>query len=188
MEAAEFFETHFAEGNISKELQTLPEEVQVAWEAERVHPLHSPGSVAHDEIVCRCHVSPTHYEPGKQQLKPTAFQDAATFGLSVDRLKHASLESILAKAKQRVEIGKAGRILFGFSMFEVGQLRQVRVRLEGSKDPDRRGLGVYDTALQDEPEHADVCTIAPSSHGGRSVRHALFQMGNATHKLLTSED
>lgn len=188
MEAPEFFAKHHATGNISKELQHLEEEVQVRWESESVHPAHSPGPVRDAEALCRPHVNPTHYEAGRQQLKPTAFDDAITFGLSVDRLSIASLDAILAKAAQRLSGSNAAtgrtRVLFGYSTFQTEELRKLHVQADGSKDPPRRGVGVYDTALEGEPEHADVCVIAPNSHGGRSVRLELFRLGNASHRLL----
>lgn len=191
MTAAEFFAAHYS-GEISKQLQTLDEETQVAWEAESVHPDHSPGPVAHEERLCRPHVNPVHYEPGRQELKPTAFQDAATIGLSVDRLTHADIKHSLAKAQVRVQVQNTGatpgapeRSVYGYSIFDVSELRAVKVQGQGSKIPPRRGLGVYDTSLNGEAEHADVCFVAPNTHGGRSARLDLFRLGNATHQLLS---
>ncbi len=192
MDAVEFFATHHpAPGCISKELQNLAEQVQVSWESVSVHPLFSLGPVGADEEVCRPHTNPTHYAPGKNELKPTAFDDAFTFGLSVERLKHASLDACIAKAERRVAKANMDRaedlpqkVVFGYSVFEVKSLRNVQAKADGSKDAPRRGLGVYDTALEGEPEHADVCVLVPKSQGARSARLELFRLGNASHQLV----
>lgn len=189
MEAPEFFAEHYPKLNISKALQQLPEEIQVKWESERVHPEYSPGPVSAEETVCRALVSPTHYNPDSKEIKPTAFDDAANKGLSIDRLAHAPLDAILKKAQGRVDAHNAkedrreDRSLIGYSTFMVVDLRNVKVGLKPDHADMRRGIGVYDTALKSEPEHADVCQIAPNSQGGRSARSRLFALANATFVL-----
>lgn len=195
MSPGEFFKTHHSSGEISKELQKLDEETQLRWEVQTAHPAHSPGPVASDEMVCRPHTNPTHYDTSRKELKPTAFDDAADKGLSVDRLNVSSVEHSVAKARKRAEEfntrrkeGAPHRTVFGHSVLAVASLRAIfTVKADGSSEPQRRGLGVYDTALEGEPEHADVCQIAPNRQGGRSARFQLFQLGNAAHRLLDDD-
>jgi len=185
MNAPEFFAEHYPNKNISKELQKLAEQQQVAWEAESVHPQLSPSTVNADELVCRPLTSPTHFDLGSGIVKPTAFDDAANKGLSVDRLSLNGLHHILGKADARARQYNASgdkpetREVIGHIEFCVSEVRSVFVKLESSEDPSRRGLGIYDTALEGEPEHADICQIAPNAQGGRSARSQVFTLAKS---------
>lgn len=185
MSAPEFFAKHYPNKTISKELQKLPEQQQVAWEDESVHPDRSPGPLRTDERVCRPLTSPTHFDQVGGTVKPTAFDDAANKGLSVDRLAFADLAAILGKADERAKAYNADgdkpevREVIGHCEFAVSDLRAVLVQADGSGVPPRRGLGVYDTALDGEREHADVCQIAPNAQGGRSARSLLYNLAKS---------
>lgn len=193
MDAVDFFAAHHpAPGEISKELQKIDEVTVVSWERVCVHPAYSPGPVADAESVRRTHTNPVHFDPNKQELKPTAFDDAMSFGLSVDRLVHAEGQAVLVKAQNRIaewnearQAGAPERSVCGYSDFSAKDVRAVLTTADGSGDAPVRGLGVYDTGLDGEPEHADICVIAPKSKGGRRARAELYKLGNSSFVQLT---
>lgn len=179
--ALEFFEQHSIADARLKELQTKPEATQVAWETETCS-RHSPGPVQDEEYLIRAFDQPTHYRDG--EILPAAFTDVAVRGLSCNRLNYTSIRDALARSLERVAQANARRAINGaerqmvaYATFSVAHLRSLTCG-----DPPRRGLAVYDTGLEDDPSHADVCLLVSGKQAERSLRSSLF---TATRETLT---
>lgn len=178
--ALEFFDQYpVAEARLTK-LQAKPEATQVAWEAEACS-CHSPGPVQDKEWLIRAFDQPIHYRDGK--ILPAAFTDVAVRGLSCNRLNYISIEAALTRSSKRVAQANAQRGINGaerqtvaYATFSVAYLRSLMYG-----DPPRRGLAVYDTGLEDDQSHADVCLLVSGKQAERSLRSSLFA---ATEKTL----
>jgi hypothetical protein len=114
-------------------------------------------------------------------LKATAFDNASSFGLSVNRLNHISIEEIHKMAADYVVQRTNGTppkptALIGYSEFVAEEVRSVQVELPS---PGSRAFGLYDTALRADISHADICQIAKNSQGGRSARAQMREIANA---------
>lgn len=181
MSCLEFFETTKGSRDRAKLLQEVPEETQLRWELERASD-HSPEPIGADEVLVRTYHSPFHYDDETGTLKPTAFDDSADKGASVNRVGHTTLERIKDEALARVVAynaanpGKPQRALIGYSEFQAAAARA----LHCAGPPMRRGAGVYDTALPQDRSHGDIFQIAPNTQGGRSVRAQLRELANRT--------
>lgn len=179
--ALEFFEQYpIAEARLT-ELQAKPEATQVAWEAENCS-RHSPGPLQDEEWLIRAFDQPIHYRDG--EILPAAFTDVAVRGLSCNRLNYTSIEAALTRSSERVTQANARRAINGaerqtvaYATFSVAHLRSLMCG-----DPPRRGLAVYDTGLEDDPSHADVCLLVSGKQAERSLRSSLFA---ATRETLT---
>lgn len=189
MQAVDFFHEHYFDEakEISKVLQGVEPPTQLHWESTSVHPELSPGPVHDDEVLCRPMINPVHYDTATGMLKPTAFDDCSSIGLSVDRLAHVTTERSLQKARARVTEynarpdKKLERSLVGHTVLSVAAVRSVVALQQLQRQSEletRRALGVYDTSLDGEPEHADVLQLVPGKQAGRSARRDLFELGN----------
>ena len=180
MGCREFFDANVENAKLCKDLQQLPIETQVAWESESASE-YSPGPVLDDERLIRYWLNPTHYDPSTGLLAPTALNDMAGFGLSVNREKYMALEGVLQQAQDRVENfnsnfpDKPVRSLVGFSTFSTHEIRAV---MTANPQTVRRATAVYDTAMRDDISHADICQIASDAQGARSARSQLRELAN----------
>ena len=175
----EFFAWHACNPEIVKELRKRSAECLV-WESVSASD-HSPGPVTPNEILYRQVVQPLHVDQETNTLRPVAFSDVANKGLSVDRLKHQSMESMLDAGKKRVEAQVAesstldGRRLYGLAELHVDDIRKI-FNAEGL-----RAFAVFDTARCDNASHADVCQLVDGKQSGRSARSNLI---DAVKKLV----
>ena len=181
--ALEFFEQHATAEARLTELQAKPEATQVAWEAGTCSH-HSPGPVQDEECLVRAFDQPTHYRDG--EILPAAFTDVAVRGLSCNRLNYTTIEAALARSSERVAqanarrgIDAAERQTVAFATLSVAHLRSLMCGA-----PPRRGLAVYDTGLEDDPSHADVCLLVSGKHAERSLRSSLFAATRETLALI----
>lgn len=181
--ALEFFEHHATAESRLTELQAKPEATQVTWETETCSD-HSPGPVQDDECLVRAFDQPTHYRDG--EILPSAFTDVAVRGLSCNRLNYTTIDAALARSRERVVLANARRgsnaaerETVAYATLSVAYLRGL---LCGA--PPRRGLAVYDTGMQDDPSHADVCLLVAGKQAERSLRHSLFIATKETLALI----
>ena len=122
----------------------------------------SPGVVDPAETVTRFHFSPIDVdENGK--LTSFAFLDVAELGLSVTR-EQASDEVMTAAISKRLGRMKPDAVWQSVSIASVAEIRKIQ-RLQPNKSPER-AFGVYDTAEQDNCQHAEIM----QTKAGRSLR------------------
>lgn len=180
MGCREFFDENADNDKLCKALQAETLETQISWESQ-VASNHSPMPVNDLEDVVRYWQTPHHYDSTAGALKVTAFDDAAGFGLSINRLNFTTLATVRAAAQLRVDdwnkshTERPQRYLLGYSTLTVSEIRDV---MTSSAFLVRRGLGVYDTAKHDDNSHADICQIASDAQGGRSARYLMRDRAN----------
>lgn len=170
----EFFQSANSQQKV-KELQKVGNEEAVRWESLSASQ-HSSGPVQPGEVVCRQVTHPTFFDEETGKLKPTAFDDVSNKGLSVDRLSVATEKEIAERAEARNAEWNAkfpekpSRTLHSLGHIDVNELRVLFVE----KD---RAFGVYDTALESNRSHADVCQlVSGGAQQARSIRASLFEM------------
>lgn len=127
-------------------------------ENESVAPGISPGIIALDEPLVR-YLLEDHIEEmpdGSKAVKPNAFSHAGTNGMSVDRRRHISNTHAAAEV---------ARNYVGYVLATCANIRDIQA--EG-----KRCFAVYDTALNINPAHADICqcVFAPKSQQAKYRR------------------
>lgn len=174
-----FFDENIGNATKCKLLQEISQDELNSWEVESASAF-SPGVVENSEILYQQIVDPTHFDPVRQTLKPTAFQDSANKGLSVNRLKHSTFASLVQRGMSRAEEyngrnpEKGIRSLWGFACFDAQEIRQIYTKSDN--DVDFRGLFIFDTALADDISHADICQGVKGDKQGRSIRSKLYDL------------
>ncbi|MFM0315941.1 hypothetical protein PQR36_13715 [Paraburkholderia nemoris] len=147
----------------------------------------SPGPVENSEDLLRQIFNPLHVELDTGDLKPSAFEDAANKGMSVDRLQYREQEESFEAGYARAEVANANakpgapqRTLHGLA-----KLRAESVRALVSAD-DSQCFGVYDTALADNKAHADICQILhiQDKKAARSARSKLVDLAKGSVALV----
>jgi hypothetical protein len=134
---------------------------------------YSPGPVADEEFLARLVFAPIHFDDDGQP-NAAAFGDATTFGCSVQRGESAAdLERTVhargfAKEAADRERGKE-RVYRGFLSAVCSDIRALIDESTSS-----RLAIVCDTALVDNPSHADVIGIGNTRSGRQNVRVRLF--------------
>jgi hypothetical protein len=178
----DFFIEHDQDRDRCKSLQKLNEGVLLQWEKEPASQ-YSPGPVLTDERLYRQFLNPTHFDTANNILKVTAFSDTSDKGGSVNRTVHISYENAIKAAQDRAEKITEGKQ--DGSKVELWNLvelncRDIRAIMTPSQPgtPPRRGFAVYDTALQNDDSHADICQIVSGTATGRSVRSKLLDLAN----------
>jgi hypothetical protein len=178
---SEFFAQHINNPEKVKELQKIEERIN--WEVITASE-YSPSTVVNEEDICRQILRPTHVNIHNNELKPTAFDDVANKGLSVDRLRFCDLDKI-----KQVAIGRVTqynmladpervRTFFAIAKFVVRDVRSIMFN-------EHRCFGIYDTARPDNVAHADICQIVSGKFAGRSVRSKLIDLAKL--ELVSSE-
>lgn len=138
---------------------------------------HSPGPVQSIEHVLRLVINPIHVDPETGGLKPSAVTDVKDKGCSVERLAHTTMEDSIARGRQ-VAISKndatpsgPARSICGVANLSVEDIRKIKV------GNNARAFCIFDTALESNPAHADVCqVIAPRGQEARSARSQLLAL------------
>lgn len=178
----EFFEENRGNKEVCKKLQTLPESKQVAWELESAS-RYSPGIVANAEVLCRQVLDPTHFDRVSGTIKPTFFNDASDKGASCHRLSYTSVDAvkemmIARAAATNINPPATGRRSpIGYTTFEAGEVRSIQVATNLQLPvATRRGAVVYDTGLEEDRSHADVCQLVAGRQEGMSVRAQLWKL------------
>lgn len=171
-----FFEKNAQTENKSAEL--VKSGVAIGLEALSASP-HSPGPVENEEHVLRLVVNPIHINLEDGSLKPTLMSDVKLRGASVQRLAYIFRDTVIDMGRQNAERKNAGagntgqeRSVYGTVELSVKDIREVVI---ATKD---RAFGVFDTAKQLDPSHADVFLIVSDGQGARSARLQLMVLAN----------
>ena len=121
-------------------------------EQESVSP-HSPSSVDNGEMLLRLIFSPLHINDETGEVLPAAFSDVANKGLSINRLEHSSLDEIDKKGHAKAQNDNAN----GKQREYLGSVRARCGDIRGLSADEARLFCVYDTAVEDNTAHGDVC-------------------------------
>lgn len=169
----EFFELNATNEKKVAELQKV--EDAAAWQ-KLCASKYSPGIVLPEESIVRHITHPTFIQTETQKIKPTWFNDVTNRGFSSDRINHTTLAAVADRARRRADEwnaknqDKEPRTFHSLGKLEVARLR-------GIERDGRPALGIYDTALEDNAAHADVCQLIPDSRQTeRSVRYEMYDM------------
>ena len=176
------FEQAAAGEGLAALLQKLTEIEQVALEKIPASP-NSPGVVNITEGLIRALDQPVHFGEGGE-IKPTAFGDSESRGLSVNRQLHITADAAMELARARVlavnqrkteAIGAAPPITRSTVAYAILNTAELRAMSWSAQGVTRRAFGVYDTAKSDDISHGDVCVLVAGKHAHRSVREKLYQ-------------
>jgi len=107
--------------------------------------------------------SPNLWDAENSVVKSAAFSEAETCGMSVIRLKHATNEMLQQQVTARVT-AKPGREFIKLVKAEM-------VELKGIDFEGRRAFCCYDTPMDGNIAHADICQAHPPDR--KSVRAGL---------------
>ena len=176
----EFFSDNSENKEKCKLLQKMSQDILLSWERESASK-YSPSPVRDEEILCRQIFSPTHYDEETQEFTSTAFDDASSIGMSVNRLDYTSVDNVAQAANGRVtthnESNLKQRSFPGIIKLNCDDIRKITVQDEGSNPI--RGYCIYDTALEHDESHADICQIVKTkSQHGRSIRLKIRDIAN----------
>ncbi|WP_204313619.1 hypothetical protein [Stenotrophomonas maltophilia] len=164
----EFFESHLNDGEKVKAL--VKDGRGDEWLAAGLcASAFSPGVVTSDEVIVRQVHSPLHWDPETQVVKPGFYDDLTNKGLSVNRVDHVEeLDALTEESEARAR--SSNREAIGFVKFPASAAQEISKMVDGGS------VGVFDTALQNDRSHADVCqtTGATRAHG-RELRQKMFQ-------------
>ncbi len=160
----------------------------LAWELESASE-YSPCPVTDEEILYRQILSPIHYDEETNTFTTAAFSDASSLGMSVNRIKYTSEDHISRMAINRVEQHNESnpnkqRSFSGTVCFVCGDIRQITVQNEDDVKP-LRGFCVYDTALEHDQSHADICEIVKKKSHTRSIRLSIRDLANVFLEQMT---
>jgi hypothetical protein len=141
---------------------------------------YSPHPVREDEILLRLVFNPIHVDEETGSLKPSVVSDVKDKGCSVNRLKLTTVENVINAGKQAAlsknlsAPEKPPRRLIWIASLEVSEIRLIKV------SDQKRAFGVYDTALETDRSHADICQLIPEKckKESRSARLQLFELVN----------
>jgi hypothetical protein len=139
---------------------------------------YSPGPVQSHERVLRLIINPHHVDPETGDLKPSAVTDAKDKGCSVERLELTTAEESvmaarkLAQSKNEANPNSAPRSICSVSALSVGEIRRIKV------GENTQAFCVFDTALEHNPAHADVCQIVSKGQEARSARSQLLELAD----------
>lgn len=121
---------------------------------------YSPGTVDNSENLARQIFSPIHLDKDNR-INAAFFTDVFDKGLSTNRLMYSDPDKIHASGEKTVkriqEERNQTRTYIGFVSANTGDIRAITE--EGS----HRVYCVYDSSLEQDSSHADVCMIRPEN-------------------------
>ena len=109
----------------------------------------SPGPVLSDEAVIRIIYSEQFWDAVNCVVKPAAFSEVDTCGMSVTRLNYVSDDMLQKQVQDRVE-AKPDRTF-------IKLVKATKADINSIEFEDRRAFCCYDTPNVENPAHADVC-------------------------------
>lgn len=130
---------------------------------------YSESTVKDDELLYRQICSPYHYNESTGEINSSAFRDAFTRGLSVNRLSLTSKKEIKEMAEKQVDFKNKKNqdedkeeIKFqGCTYVKAEDIRKIVY-----EKTTKRHYAIYDTAGKINTSHADVYNIVPDLSGG----------------------
>ncbi|WP_020166981.1 MULTISPECIES: hypothetical protein [Methylotenera] len=177
MTCQDFFDVHLNNNDKCKLLQKEPS--KYTWQLESASKF-SPHPVQDEEPLIRQIISPIHLDTDSKTLKPTAFDDVFNKGLSVNRSHLITSEAqVIDAASLKTKVfnitnpEKPQRKLHALTKF-------VAINIRTLTDYENNfGLGIYDTALERDSSHADICHISvDNKQNQRSIRSKLLDLAN----------
>jgi hypothetical protein len=157
-------------------LQALPDFVN--WERLKASK-HSPSLVDDSEALYRCVFNPIHLDVASKEISLAAITDVKDKGCSVDRLIHSTRADIISRGRamallhNKTHPDKPPRQLICIAMLNASKVRSILV------NDTIRAFYIYDTALPENPAHADICQAISDSknkQSARSARSRLFEL------------
>ena len=141
---------------------------------------YSPGPVQDGEWLIRTFYSPVHINLNGE-VNPAAFTDAQARGLSVNRKTYISKTSLKAQIEAKIERDRSEDKTRGdywaVLIAKCGDVRNLRAI------DNKRQFCVYDTALEEDASHADICQAlepppkTPDRKGlSKRIRIRLFEV------------
>jgi hypothetical protein len=180
-----FFSDHANDNEKVKALQQKPD--PLACEHISVSD-YSPGVVQNEEHVVRQVTHPTFVDEDSQCITPAWFDDIFNKGFSCDRLSFTTNEEVIQRGRQRAtefnanpqNSSKRQRTLHSLGRLNIANVRAITSN-------EAQACGVYDTAHEQNPAHADICYIIQNQTPmmRRSVRSKLFEI--TTHANLSEQ-
>jgi len=159
-----FFNDEEISSNKVKLLAECPER-SLQWEDLSCSDF-SPGVVGDDENIARQVFSPIHFDAELNKLKPLALDDVFNKGLSTNRLKYidekplneaGESKALRDRSLQEEREKTPDRKYLGFVVAKVSDIRSL------FEDQKSRVFAVYDTGLEAQIDHADVCCLKAGS-------------------------
>ncbi len=120
----------------------------------------SPGPVLNDEAVVRIIYAQQFWDEVNCVVKPAAFSEVDTCGMSVTRLNHVSDDMLRKQVQDRVE-AKPNRTF-------IKLVRATKADINSIEFENRRAFCCYDTPNAGNPAHADICQAHPPDR--KSIR------------------
>lgn len=136
---------------------------------------NSPGVIVEHEQLAFLLIEPIHFDDETGQISPDAFQEVTRRDLSLLREEHCnphianSTKQVLSTARKPEQ----ERYIDKVSITTAAKIRQTLLN-------ERRVVGVYDTALEENPSHASVFATAEmlsNTRGRKMIRkicHDIF--------------
>lgn len=166
-------------------------------ELRQVSP-HRTDPVRLEEILVRLVMDPTHTETENEITRVTTalFSDASSFGSSCLRVESASPEeyhrTVEAIIKERPKASDGTlKSLFGVVLLPISELKKIQHDIElADKSVEKHvAFGVYATALEDRPSHADVMVNRAASISKSKANRATINLAKAVKdKYIKLED
>lgn len=167
----DFFEKN--EGNREKVKSLMEIEDRFVWETLSSSRF-SPAPVKSELVVRQIH-DPVYWNKDKGELTPEAFDDMCNKGLSTDRLRYTSVEAVTQAGIERAaQYNQANPEKRPRTLIALAQIHSDEIRAHKSNS--LQTLGIYDTAIEDNVAHADVCLLVTGKQNLRSVREHLFRI------------
>lgn len=133
------------------------------------------GPVEDDEILIRTLYSPVQINKETGVVNPVNIrQDALKRGLSVNRKRHTREAELEARIEKKIaDDMKTGKQTDGYYKVVTARCSDIRTLIG---EDERRQFYVYDTALEGDKSHADVCQAVdppPKTVNRKSIRDAI---------------
>ena len=138
----------------------------------------SPGIIEHEENLAFLLIEPIHFDDQTGLIAPDAFQEITNRDLSLLRKKHCT-SKIASETKDKLSTARLPdqhRYIDKVCLTKAAKIREIL-------HEDKRVMGIYDTALEDNPSHASIFTTAEML----STKPRRRQIRRICHKLLTQE-
>ena len=133
---------------------------------------YSSGSVQDEEYLIKIY-SPIHVDEETGRLKPLAFEDSSTHGMSVNRKSHISKKDLEEKIAQKLKIDENRGKKRTCKGAAIAKCSDIRTLMQKGEDLEIRLFCVYDTATKKDKSHADICQAVSGRKAGSRARRKL---------------
>lgn len=185
MDCVELFEKAPSDSTRVKVIDAAAPDCQC--ELRQVSP-HRPDPVQPDEVLVRLVLDPTHTETDNNVTRFTTalFSDAYSFGSSCLRNAsalpeeyHRTVEAIV-KDRPKANDGTL-KSLFGVVLVPVSELKKIQhdIELPNKSIEKHVAFGVYATALEDRPSHADIMVNRAATISKSKANRATINLAKA---------